>query len=146
MTEQDQRERVETEARTWLRTPYRHHARLLGKGVDCAQLPAAVYEAAGMVPHLEPRYVREWHLHRSEEMYVDWALRYAREIPREQAGRGDLGLWRYGRTFSHGVIVLSPELGIHARIGAGVELVDLMRDEDLRPGGREARFFTLWGA
>lgn len=40
---------VVAEARRWLGTPYRHQARLLGVGVDCAGLVLGVGRALGLV-------------------------------------------------------------------------------------------------
>lgn len=148
MTQQAERQAVIEEAMTWLRTPYHHHARIKGVGVDCAQLPIAVYSVVGLIEAPSPAYVHDWHLHRGEELFVDWVLRYAREIDRLAIQPGDLGLWRYGRTHSHGAIILPNDQVVHAVLGQGVELGDLARDNDLMPealGGRKARFFTLWG-
>jgi cell wall-associated NlpC family hydrolase len=48
-----QRQRVVTEAETWLRTPYHHMGRIKGGGTDCLMLLAEVYEAAGVIRHLD---------------------------------------------------------------------------------------------
>jgi len=135
---------VVAEAMSWLRTPYHHHARVKGVGVDCAQLPIGVYSAVGLIEPVKPSYVRDWHLHRGEELYLQWVLRYAVEIDRADVLPGDLGLWKFGRTFSHGAIAVEPPLFVHAWIDRGVELVDIDRDEEMR--ARDARFFTLGGA
>ena len=47
------RDAVVAEAKTWLGTPWRHMQRIKGVGVDCANLPAAVYEACGVIEHVE---------------------------------------------------------------------------------------------
>jgi len=148
MSEVDERKAVIREAQSWLLTPYHHQARLKGVGVDCAQLPIAVYSAAGLIEAPNPAYVRDWHMHRGEELFIAWVLQYAREIERSAIQPGDLGVWKYGRTHSHGAIVLPNDQVIHAVLPRGVEYGNLVRDEDLRPeveGGRSARFFTLWG-
>lgn len=137
------REQVKAEALTWLRTPYKHHARLKGVGADCAQMPIAVYSSLGLIPEVAPSYVRDWHLHRSEELYLGWVMKFSTEIDRASVGPGDFGLWKYGRTFSHGAIIIEPPVVIHAYLGRNVELIDMDGDEELRT--REARFFTLWG-
>jgi cell wall-associated NlpC family hydrolase len=142
--EEIQRERVLAEAREWLRTPYHAHARLKGVGVDCAQFPAAVYEAAGIIPHIEPAYARQWHLHRSEELYLAWVGKFAREIPLEDAKPADFTVWRWGRTFSHGGILLGGGQVIHSYIGLGVMIDDIERHEELKR--RPRRVFSVWGS
>ena len=65
------RARVVAEALSWLGTPYAHRQRLKGVGVDCAQLPLAVYAAAGVLGTDEVGpYAAQWHLHRGEELYL----------------------------------------------------------------------------
>ena len=65
------RERVVAEAMAWLGTPYAHRQRLKGVGVDCAQLPLAVYAAAGVIGEADVgAYASQWHLHRAEELYL----------------------------------------------------------------------------
>jgi len=54
MTENEQREEVVREARSWLDTPYHHAARTKGVGVDCAYLLLKVYEAVGIAPPFDP--------------------------------------------------------------------------------------------
>lgn len=144
MDEAEQRAAVVAEALTWLRTPYHHHARIKGAGVDCAQLPAAVYEAVGLIPHVAPDYVRDWHLHRSEERYVTWVEKFARRISDAAAAPGDFILWKWGRTYSHGAIVVDPPQVVHAWIGQGVTLDDAWQHEELRT--RPRLTFSVWGA
>jgi cell wall-associated NlpC family hydrolase len=137
------REEVVAEAISWLSTPYHRHARIKGVGVDCAQLPIAVYSAVGLMPEVDPGYAHDWHLHHSEELYVGWVLKFAEEITEAELRAGDLVLWKYGRTFSHGAIVTAwPEI-IHSYINRGVELGDASRDEELRT--RHKRYFTMRG-
>ncbi|MFV4677329.1 hypothetical protein ACNJU9_21110, partial [Mycobacterium tuberculosis] len=88
---------------------------------------------------------QQWHLHRDEELYLGWVRKFATEIPREAAGPGDFGVWRYGRLFSHGAIILSPPQIIHAYVDIGVTLDDMDANEELKVGARKALFFTLWG-
>ena len=135
---------VVAESLTWLRTPYAHRQRLKGVGVDCAQFPLAVYTACGLIPPTDVGpYAPQWHLHRGDELYLAQVLRLAREIDPAGARPGDLLLWRYGRTFSHGAIALDPSRVIHAARGVGVTLDDADRNEDLRT--RPVRAFSLWG-
>jgi cell wall-associated NlpC family hydrolase len=141
-TEAAQRAAVVTEARSWLRTPYHHAAQIKGVGADCAMLPMAVYRAAGVIPDFEAeRYCPDWHLHQSEERYLATVLRFAREVP-EPTGPGDFVLYRWGRCFAHGAIIVDWPQIIHSLIHIGVTL-------DLGDSGglsrRPRRYFTLWG-
>lgn len=131
------------EACGWLRTPYHPNARIKGVGVDCAQFPAAVYEAAGLIPHVEPKYDRGWHLHRDQELYAEFVMQFAREIPTDSARPGDLMLWRFGRAFSHGGILLPEGQVAHACIGIGVTIDAVDQHEELKR--RPRRAFTVWG-
>lgn len=136
------RAKVVSEALTWLRTPYHHRARVKGAGVDCANLPAAVYEAAGLIDFLSPEYSPQWMLHRDEELFLEYIRERSREIESEQVGPGDLIIWKFGRTFSHSAIVIDYPRVIHALNGVGVTWGDACRDSLL--ADREKKFFTLW--
>ncbi len=131
------------EALSWERTPYHSRARIKGVGVDCAQYPAAVYEAVGLIPHIAPDYTPQWMLPRDEERYLGWVRRFAREIGRDALGPGDFAIWKYGRCYSHGAIVLDAPQVIHAVIaGGGVCRGDMDRDSEL--ASRPVKFFTLF--
>lgn len=123
--ERTQRHQVAAEAMTWLNTPYHHHARVKGVGVDCAQLLCAVFEACQLVEPIQPGYYPiDWHLHRGEELFSAWAQRYATLCDRGQPLQvGDVLLFQFGRTYSHGSIVVAtdPEpLVIHSYLRLGV--------------------------
>lgn len=140
------RQAVVDEALSWVGTPYHSHARIKGVGVDCAHILAAVYETAGLVPAVElGAYPAQWHLHRSEELYTQRLAQLgAEQLP---AGfpplPGDLGVWRFGRTFSHGGIVIeggANPLVVHAYIGRGV-IVSRLNEDPL--AGREHSFWSV---
>lgn len=140
-TEREQREAVLAEARSWLRCPYHHHAGLKGVGVDCAFLVLRVYEACGLVRGVDPGYYpADWFLHRGEERYLSQALAHAREV--KAPNPGDLALYRIGRLFAHGAIVVDWPLIIHAHIEA--RMVTYAEGDRGWLHGRERRFFTLW--
>lgn len=148
MTEQEQRDAVIAEAMTWLRTPFRHQARMKGRsgGVDCAGLLLATYESTGCTPHIQPEeYVMQCMLHDRRERFVEVLERYGKEIPEQQAKRADAVVWRVGRSYSHGAILLEdwPGLVIHALTGFGVMKAHGTQDGFLS-GRKERRFFTLW--
>jgi NlpC/P60 family putative phage cell wall peptidase len=131
------------EAETWLRTPYRHMGRVKGRGVDCLTLLAEVYEAAGVVPHVEiPFYSPDWHMHRSAERYMEGLLRYAREIEGPPQ-LGDVALFKFGRCFAHGGITVDWPRMIHAWHTAGVVYGDASQ---VQLKDRARRFFDPFGA
>jgi cell wall-associated NlpC family hydrolase len=137
-----QRGAVVAEALTWLNTPYHHAARIKGAGVDCAMLPAEVYRAVGLIPDFAvAHYPPDWHLHRDAERYLDIVTRHAREVP-ATTGPGDFVLYRWGRCFAHGAIVIAWPQIVHAVAHVGVVLD---HGDAGRLADRPRRFFTLWG-
>lgn len=134
------RELVIAEARGWLGTPYHHQARVRGAGVDCATLLCEVYEAAGVIPHVDPTpYPMDWHLHRDGERYLGWLTQYGREVGAPLPG--DVIVWKFGRCFSHAAILCDADFIIHSYIGQGVRLE--RRDASIFTG-RDVKYFTLW--
>lgn len=159
MTAEETRQRaaVVAEARSWLGTPYHHEARVKGAGVDCAQLLIGVFAAPGvaLIDSLDvPRYPPDWHLHRSAERYLAIVLEHAREIAGPPLP-GDIVLWRFGRCFSHGAIVVDWPAVIHAYVGRACVIEDAEAAAWLSTIGERAdgygrarprRFFSLWPA
>jgi cell wall-associated NlpC family hydrolase len=106
------------EARSWVGTPYHHHGRVKAVGVDCAMLLAEVYERAGVVPKVDPGvYDPQFGMHRSQEQFMSWVLKYGTEV--EEPKVGGVILFKYGRCFSHGGIIVSQASFVHAVINAG---------------------------
>ena len=132
------RAHVVKEAESWIGTPFHHAARVKGAGVDCLMLLAEVYERAGVVDRIDPPfYVPDWHLHRDAERYLEGLVQYARPI--EAPLPGDIALFRFGRTFSHGAIVTRWPRLVHAYWNLGV----VHGDARLHPlAARSVRFFT----
>jgi cell wall-associated NlpC family hydrolase len=163
MPQSEQRSAVLVEARRWIGTPYHHMGRLRGVGADCATFPAEVYAAAGVIaPVAIEFYPPDWHLHRgprdlagtagtgekTHERYLARVLEHAVEVPAPLPG--DMALWRVGRAFAHGAIVLGWPRIVHAVVGIGV-----MEDDGTSPtlalgrrrgsdARREVRFFSPW--
>lgn len=139
---EEQRAAVVCEARTWVGTPYHHRAALKGAGADCAMFPVAVYRECGVIPsgYRAPEYSSQWHLHRSEELYLKEIDRFAREIPGPPRA-ADFVVFKFGRTFSHGAIVVEWPLIIHSYIPHGVTLADALTDAQLI--GREMKCFEI---
>lgn len=139
------RDDVIREALTWEGTPYHHRAMIKGVGADCAMFPLAVYSSLGLIePIVAPPYSAQWHLNGAgTEIYLNLVNDVARPIAEADAGPGDFVIWRFGRTFSHGAIILDPPQIIHATIvGGSVHRGDMNRDDDL--GTRQRRFYTVW--
>jgi cell wall-associated NlpC family hydrolase len=127
-----ERELVLAEARSWAGTPYHSNAAVKHAGADCALMPLAVYRAT--LPNLPdipvPRYVDQWHLHRGEEIYLDYVHELgAREV--EHPDPGDFVLFKQGRLFSHGAIVLEWPSIIHAVVISGVVYADAEQEQRL---------------
>jgi cell wall-associated NlpC family hydrolase len=111
---------IVAQARTWLGTPYHHHGRVKGVGVDCAQILIAVFAAAGVIDEFDPgAYPRDWHLSHCEEIYARWLDKFGERV--QTPAPGDVALYKFGRAHSHGGIV-TPEGVIHSYIGRGVTL------------------------
>jgi cell wall-associated NlpC family hydrolase len=145
MTEAETRAAIVAEALSWERTPYMSHARLKGVGVDCAMLPAAVYEAVGIIPQLNPTYTADWMMHRDEEQFLGFVLPHAHEIPECELQPGDLVIWKFGRTFSHSAIVIDYPTVLHAVIrGGAVIRADMTQDVDLID--RPRKCFSVFAA
>jgi cell wall-associated NlpC family hydrolase len=168
MRETEQRSAVLVEARNWLGTPYHHMGRVKGVGADCATFPAEVYAAVGLIapPDID-FYPPDWHLHAalrpdqsrpkgpgqipSHELYLARVTEYAIEV--ESPCPGDFALWRIGRAFAHGAIVIAWPRIIHAVVGIGVIEDDgeaptlafgRSRDRATTDGKRPRKFFSLW--
>ena len=146
MTEAEERQAVVDAARSWIGTPFHNCASVKGRsgGIDCANLLARAYEESGVCPPIDTGvYPPAWFLHRDEERFVEFVLRYGVEIPEEDVGPGDTVLYRIGRCFAHGAIVVSwPGEIIHAHMSSRMVTPFGGYDGDLQ--GRATRFFTMW--
>jgi len=150
--ENAERRRVVEVAHEWLGTPYHTGGRVKGVGVDCLTLLAEVFQEAGVVGHVDiPYYPNDWHLHREAERYMNGLLQYTHEIPEPLPG--DIALWKFGRCFSHGAIVVKWPVIIHAYVSQECTLEDASKARWLSTIGentfakgklRPVRFFSVW--
>lgn len=145
-----QRAAVIREATSWLRTPYHHAGRVKGAGVDCAMLLLEVYSGVGLIPRFDPgHYPPDWHLNRGSEKYLGAVLDYATEIPGPGLP-GDVVIFKFGRCFAHGGIIIKWPQIIHAFLNTACTTEDANRSHRLIYMGeaknkpRPRRFFTLW--
>lgn len=137
--------RVVAEAMRWVHTPYRHHGDVLGLGVDCAMLLVRVFVDTGLVEPFDPRpYSPQWHLHRNAERYLDWFTKVA--DPTETPKPGDVAVWRFGRTFSHGAILVSGDgktgTVVHALAPVGEVTIQSVTDEPI--ANRQIKWYSVF--
>lgn len=104
--------------------------------------PLAIYQECGILPadFVAPEYSMQWHLHRSEELY----LKTIEPFAQEKSGSplpADFVVFKFGRAFSHGGIVIEWPIIIHSYIPHGVLLGDALRDGELI--GRELKVFEV---
>ena len=121
------RAEVVRESFEWIGTPYTNCGYVKGPQgcVDCAMLLVGVFANAGLIPEdFDPRpYNPDWHMHQSEERYLAGLENFAHQVGAPKPG--DIALYRFGKTASHGAIVISDDLIVHAHKHAGqVELCE----------------------
>ncbi len=142
MTEKDQRTAVIAEAMTWLRTPYLHRGAVKGAGVDCAFFLIEVYAAVGMIERFDPGYYpMDFMRHRDDERYLGWVDKFGHVVTDPLPG--DVAVYKFGRSFSHGAIVLDWPNIIHSHRREGG--VVLARGDGGELAKRDVVFYSLWG-
>lgn len=141
---QANRQKIIAEARTWLGTPWHHAGKIKGAGVDCGQILIEVYANCGFIarPNVDD-YPRDWALHRDQERYLAVVERYCHAV--DVPDLGDIVVYKNGRSFSHGGIVVDWPLIIHAHVEQGVVYAEGDQGE-LVKNGRERRFYSFFGA
>lgn len=119
-------------AEKWIDTPYHHHARVMGAGVDCAQLLVAVALDVGMLDarraQLVPNYPPEWHLHNREEHLLEY-MELMGCVETSTPMAGDIMCFKFGRTCSHVGILVSPTQFIHACLRSGKVVVNSLNGD-----------------
>lgn len=136
-------QRIVDEALGWVGTPYHHHGRIRGVGVDCAMLLAEVYATSGAIPRLDPGfYAPQYGLHRSDTLFEGWVAQYADRVegPPQLA---DVVLFRFGRTFSHGAIAIGGGQIVHAVLRADCVLISRLDEPEY--AALERRIYRLRG-
>jgi cell wall-associated NlpC family hydrolase len=125
---------IVAEALTWVGTPFRNCADVKGRGggIDCAMLLVRSFVDTGRLQPFEPRpYPPDWYMHHSEERFLGWieGTLGARRV--EQYKLADVLMWRYGRCFSHGGIVINTKEIVHAYGISGMCLTSRILDDEL---------------
>jgi cell wall-associated NlpC family hydrolase len=148
-----ERQKVVEIALTWQKTPYRHMGRVKGAGADCLTLLAEIFSEAGLIPKIQiPFYPQDWMHHRDAERYLSGLMDYAKEIDTPPQA-GDIVLYKMGRCFSHGALVIEWPMILHAQAGCMVTLENAEAATWLTHVGentadmgkvREKKFFSYW--
>lgn len=137
-----ERDKIIAVARSWIGTPFHDGARLKGIGVDCAMLLAGVWEEAGLIPRqqIEP-YSPQFMLHRDDPLFENFVRKFARQV--ESPQRADIVLYKVGRSFSHGAIVVEwPGAIIHAF--KNFRFVAETHSDEATLRGLPRKFFSFW--
>ena len=145
MAEAEGRAAIVAEALTWIGTPYAPDAAIKGVGIDCAQLPLAVYQAVGLIdPAFKTGfYPQEWHIHRDRERLLGVAGGFGKLVPLAEIKPGDLLAVKYLRVFSHAAIYIGERIAVHASQRSGrVGRANIDKDVDFV--GREIVAFSYW--
>ena len=122
---------VLAEAQEWTGTPYVSCAKVKGHGADCLTFIAGVFENAGLIEPVDlAPYPPDWHLHRDEERYLTGVIGYCQEVEGDPQP-GDIVLWRFGRVYSHGALVIAWPRIIHAMVRQPCREDDAMANQGL---------------
>ena len=109
--------------RAWLGTPYKHQASVKGIGADCLGLVRGVWrELYGAEPEAVPPYAADWAETTGEEALAFAARRHLQEIAIDDAGPGNVLLFRLRKDCAakHAAILVEPFRMIHAYSGHAV--------------------------
>jgi len=122
------REKICTEALTWLKTPYRDHQRCKHAGVDCVNLLAGICEHIGLTDKVVlPYYSPQWHLNRSEEVLLQTLTDFGCiEKPLVDMQPADILVFHFGLACSHCAVLMPQNMIIHAVIDREVVMHRLL--------------------
>ena len=141
--------KIAESARGWLGTPHINGARVKGKGVDCGMLLIASLEDAGLIEkdsiEITP-YSNEWHLHHSEEWFLQYVSEHCDKV--DELQEGDFILYQYGRCISHGAVYVGDNVVCHSLVNAGEVVLTDMNDVmfvDKKGASRAKGYFRFRG-
>ncbi len=116
-SEAQARAAIVEEALSWVGTPFRNMADVKGPngGIDCAMLQVRCYVDTGRIPPFDPRpYSPQWHLHKDEEQYLNWIQGKLHGVEVPSPRLADCLVYRFGRLYSHGGILINSKQMVHA--------------------------------
>ncbi len=140
------------EAISWIGTPFVNCADVKGQAVDCAMLLTRCAVDTGLVPAFDPRpYAPHWHVHHDRELFIEFLTDRlgGREIDTPRLG--DIAVYKFNRTFSHGAVIVNSAEVVHA--WSGYRMVMRTRRDEAQLGQmqvfaesvpRPVRYFDLW--
>ena len=144
-----QRAAVVEEAKSWLGTPFRDCSDVKGAGADCAMLLVRCFVDTGVIAPFDPRpYSSQWFLHRSEERFLGFVERCGGIEVNRAPVPGDVMVYKFGRCFAHGAIVIDAGHIIHAYKLDGAVVITPLHDSRLtmldngKP--RPRKLFDCW--
>lgn len=120
------------EARRWIGLPWQHQASLKGVACDCVGLIRGVYkEVTGITIPVVANYPATWHLFKSEPWLYNECCLNLDEIPIEEAGKGDVFIFKYKKRFPAHHIALFTGEGtiIHSYLEVGKVVESHYTDE-----------------
>jgi cell wall-associated NlpC family hydrolase len=142
------------EALTWVGTPFADCADIKGPNgaVDCAMLLVRVYVDTGRLKPFDPRpYAPQHMLHRGNELFIEWVQNKLGGKPVDKPKVADLVIWQFGRTFSHGAILINNEEVVHAYAHAQMCLTSRLEEDTLKYVSmsnlnfpRPVKYFDVW--
>jgi hypothetical protein len=147
MDEETARDQVDAIVRTWVGTKFHDHGEVKGAGVDCAKLLLCTFREAGLIGEVDVGpYSPQFFLHKSDERYLSWVKKFAQEVPVERVRHGDIALYRIGKCFAHGAIVVKPGWPhiIHAHAGSKVVRRAYGTSPHLGMPVLDVKFFSFW--
>ena len=102
---------------------------------------------AGIIPDVEiETYSPQHFLHSTEEKFLGYVTRFAHEIERDRAQTGDVALYKIGKAFAHGAIVIAPGWPniVHAHYGARMVRRGFGTSVHLGMPILGIKFFSFW--
>jgi hypothetical protein len=142
----EQRQKVATEAMSWIGTPYRGWSCLKKCGVDCGQLLIGVYVHAGFFQEGYIKTPTDYSLqvaqHKKDTEYVETIEKYMREIPESEVQPADVVVYQLGLAFAHAALVIEwPNIVVHAMAHGGVRCAHGTNHAKLKRTTR--KYYTL---
>ena len=119
------RQDVVNEAKKWLGARWEHQQCLQYKAADCGMILIDIFATCGIIerPKVEP-YPRDWALHQTDERYLGYVEQHCKKVLHRSPLPGDIAIWKFGNTYSHGAVVIDWPLILHAQVKDGVVLAD----------------------